>query len=85
LRDAFIASLNANIQAGHAVNNPSIALSFPLGDSREDRQQRISAALVTLQNMDRPGVGCPAASTTLQVRFCPSLTNIHYQTLSHRW
>jgi hypothetical protein len=63
-RDAFIASLNANVEAGRAVNNPSIPLSFPLGDSKEDQLQRIGAALVTLQNLQGPGVECPAASTT---------------------
>jgi len=63
-RDAFIESLNANVAAGHAVNNPSVAVSFPVGESRSDQLARIGAALVTLQNLRGPGVGCPAASTT---------------------
>jgi len=30
----------------------------------EDKLGRIQASLVTLQNLEGPGVGCPAASTT---------------------
>jgi len=64
-RGAFIQSLNANVAAGHAVNNPSVAVSFPTDDSKESQIARIQASLVTLQNLNGPGVGCPAASTTL--------------------
>lgn len=63
-RTAFIQSLNANVNAGHAVNNPGISVSFPTGSSKEDQLARIQASLVTLQNQEGPGVGCPAASTT---------------------
>ena len=56
-------SLNANVAAGHAVNNPSVALSFPTGSSKGEQQARINALLVTLQNLHGPGVGCPAVST----------------------
>ncbi|KAL7279514.1 hypothetical protein PYCCODRAFT_1439817 [Trametes coccinea BRFM310] len=62
-RDEFIASLNANVAAGEAVNNPSVKLSFPSGNSKADQQARINALLVTLQNIHGPGVGCPAVST----------------------
>lgn len=61
---SFIASLNANVAAGHAVNNPSIAVSFPSDNSKGSQLARIDAALVTLQNLHGPGVGCPASSTT---------------------
>jgi hypothetical protein len=56
--------LNANVAAGHALNNPSISLSFPTDNSPQSQLARIDAALVTLQNLNGPGVGCPAASTT---------------------
>jgi len=61
---SFIASLNANVAAGHAVNNPSIAVAFPSDNSKASQLARINAALVTLQNLRGPGVGCPASSTT---------------------
>jgi len=66
-RNSFIQSLNANVNAGHAVNNPSIAVSFPNDpndQSKASQLARIDAALLTLQNLRGPGVGCPAASTT---------------------
>ncbi|KAG6902538.1 hypothetical protein C0995_015356 [Termitomyces sp. Mi166 len=63
-RDTFIASLDANVAAGHAVNNPSVQLTFPTDDSNASKAARINAALITLQNLNGPGVGCPAASTT---------------------
>jgi len=63
-RNSFIQSLNANVNAGHAVNNPSISVSFPTDSSKASQLARIIAALVTLQNLHGPGVGCPAASTT---------------------
>jgi hypothetical protein len=57
--------LNANVNAGHAVNNPSIPVTFPTGQDNTSKAARIQAALVTLQNLNGPGKGCPAASTTL--------------------
>jgi hypothetical protein len=63
-RNAFIQSLNANVAAGHAVNNPSVSVTFPTGNDKASQLARINAALVTLQNLHGPGVGCPAASTT---------------------
>jgi len=63
-RNSFIASLNANVAAGHAVNNPTITVSFPTDNSEASQLARINAATVTLQNLRGPGVGCPASSTT---------------------
>jgi len=63
-RASFISSLNANVAVGHAVNNPSIGVSFPTDNSKGSQLARIDAALVTLQNLHGPGVGCPASSTT---------------------
>lgn len=63
-RNAFIASLNGNVAAGNVVNNPSVAVSFPTDDSKESQLARMQTAIVTLQNLNGPGVGCPAASTT---------------------
>ncbi|KAI0642872.1 hypothetical protein C8Q79DRAFT_192664 [Trametes meyenii] len=62
-RQDFINSLNANVAAGHAINNPGVAVSFPTGGSKGEQQARIAALLVTLQNLHGPGVGCPAVST----------------------
>ncbi|KAK0487138.1 hypothetical protein IW261DRAFT_1446074 [Armillaria novae-zelandiae] len=63
-RGTFIQSLNANVQAGFAVNNPSVSVSFPEDSSQASQLARIQTALVTLQNLNGSGVGCPAASTT---------------------
>ena len=57
-------SLNANVNAGRAVNNPSVAVSFPTDNSIASQLARLQTAIVTLQNLKGPGVGCPAASTT---------------------
>jgi len=67
-RNSFIASLNANVAAGHAVNNPTISVSFPADNSKASKLARINAAIVTLQNLKGPGVGCPAASTTFSAQ-----------------
>jgi hypothetical protein len=42
-----------------------VAVTFPEDDSKASQLARIQAALVTLQNLEGPGVGCPASSTTL--------------------
>lgn len=60
----MIQKLNENVAAGSVVNNPSVGISFPEDNSKESQLARINAALVTLQNLNGPGVGCPAASTT---------------------
>ncbi|KAH9849463.1 hypothetical protein C2E23DRAFT_737174 [Lenzites betulinus] len=61
--DQFLASLNANVNAGHMLNNPPIAAPFPTGNSKPEQQARIATLLSTLQNLHGPGVGCPAVST----------------------
>jgi len=63
-RKAFINSLSANVAAGHAIHNPSVAVSFPTGNDKASEIVRIQAAIVTLQNLNGPGVGCPVASST---------------------
>jgi len=63
-RNSFIQSLNANVIAGRVVNNPSVAVSFPTDNSKASQLARLETAIVTLQNLKGPGVGCPAASTT---------------------
>jgi hypothetical protein len=68
----YVAALVANVQAGKAIHNPSVAMSFPTGSSKADQQARINAAAVTLQNLNGPGQGCPFASTTLGVRLLSS-------------
>ncbi len=47
------------------MNNPSVAISFPTDDSVQSEIARITAVLISLQNLNGPGVGCPAASTDL--------------------
>ncbi|KZW01651.1 hypothetical protein EXIGLDRAFT_717235 [Exidia glandulosa HHB12029] len=64
-QDVYINALRANVQAGHAVNQPSVPVSFPTDDSINSQITRIQAALISLQNLNGSGVGCPAASTTL--------------------
>lgn len=53
---------------GHAVNNPSVPLSFPTDDSQGAKIARMQASLVTLQNLNGPGKGCPAVSTTFSAQ-----------------
>jgi hypothetical protein len=67
-RDQFIQSLAANIAAGRAVNNPSVGLSFPTDNSKNSEITRIQASLVTLQNLNGSGKGCPASSTTFSAQ-----------------
>ena len=54
--------------AGHAVNNPSVKLSFPLDNSKASQLARLNAASDTLQNLNGPGKGCPIVSTTFQAQ-----------------
>jgi len=67
-QDVFIQHLVADAQAGHAVNNPSVSVQFPTDDSVASQLARVDTALVTLQNLNGPGVGCPAVSTTLSAQ-----------------
>ncbi|KAG7444203.1 uncharacterized protein BT62DRAFT_934381 [Guyanagaster necrorhizus] len=64
-RTSFIKSLSANVAAGHAVNNTAVAIDFPTDNSTASQITRITAVLISLQNLEGPGVGCPASSTTL--------------------
>ena len=61
-RDFFIGKLREFVAAGSA-GFPGTDLTFPSGDSREAQFSGINAALITLQNLNGSGVGCPAAST----------------------
>lgn len=63
-RNEFIRITDQNVAAGFVVNNPSVKVSFPTDNSRDSQLARMQTALVTLQNLRGPGVGCPAASTT---------------------
>jgi len=63
-RSDFIKALSANVAAGHAVHNTVVSVTFPTGDDKASKLARINAALDTLQNLNGPGVGCPASSTT---------------------
>lgn len=67
-RDAFIAALTANVQAGHVINNPTVGISFPSDSSVASQEARIEAAIVTLQSLNGPGQGCPVVSTTLGIQ-----------------
>jgi len=57
--------LEANVAAGHAIKNPGVSVTFPTDDSNASKSARITAVLITLQNLNGPGVGCPASSTNL--------------------
>jgi len=67
-RDQFLQSLQADINAGHAVNNPSVSVSFPTDNSKNSQISRIQSALVALQNLNGSGQGCPAVSTTFSAQ-----------------
>lgn len=67
-RDVFIAALTRDAQAGFAVNNPSVKVNFGTGNTKNDLISRIQTSLVTLQNLNGPGKGCPAVSTTLSAQ-----------------
>ncbi|KAI0698454.1 hypothetical protein BC835DRAFT_653136 [Cytidiella melzeri] len=67
-KDVFIAALTRDAQAGHAVNNPSVSVHFGTSNSNADLISRIQTSLVTLQNLNGPGQGCPAVSTTLSAQ-----------------
>ncbi|KAF8531980.1 hypothetical protein JB92DRAFT_3080796 [Gautieria morchelliformis] len=67
-RQSFLTALNANVAAGHAVNNPSVSVSFPTDNSIPSQDARFNAFAVTLQNLNGPGKGCPIVSTTLQAQ-----------------
>lgn len=63
-QDTYIFQLTANANAGHAINNPDVQLSYPLDDSTESCFARLNAASITVMNLQGPGIGCPIDSTT---------------------
>ncbi|KAJ7890484.1 hypothetical protein B0H14DRAFT_2497125 [Mycena olivaceomarginata] len=67
-RDDFIASLSANVAAGHDVNNAGVPAPFPTDNSQQSAITRMQTSISTLQNLHGPGVGCPAASTTFSAQ-----------------
>jgi len=67
-RATFIKDLNANVAAGHVLNNSVVPISFPEDNSTASQLARLNAASVTLQNLNGPGEGCPVASTTFQAQ-----------------
>ncbi|KAI0247593.1 hypothetical protein BJV78DRAFT_1133043 [Lactifluus subvellereus] len=67
-RQTFINELNANVAAGHVLNNPTVPISFPEDNSKGSQLARLNAAAVTLQNLNGPGKGCPVVSTTFQAQ-----------------
>jgi len=60
--------LVSDVLARHAVNNPTVKVSFPLDNSKASQLARLTAASVTLQNLFGPGKGCPIVSTTFQAQ-----------------
>ncbi|KZV79478.1 hypothetical protein EXIGLDRAFT_586698, partial [Exidia glandulosa HHB12029] len=63
-RDDFVKALQANVHAGHCVNNTVVQVNFPTDDSVESQLARIDASAVTLQNFEAAGKGCPFVATT---------------------
>lgn len=61
-RATFLAALDKNVAAG-SVQGEKVVFSNDAGDQSEaTNKQRATAMLVTLQNLNGAGVGCPAAS-----------------------
>ncbi|KAJ7043663.1 hypothetical protein C8F04DRAFT_1207499 [Mycena alexandri] len=67
-RNAFIASLSANVAAGHDIHNPGVAAPFPTDNSKASQITRLQTAISSLQNLNGSGVGCPASSTTFSAQ-----------------
>jgi hypothetical protein len=64
----FVQHLVQDVQAGHAVHNPTVKVTYPVDNSLQSQLARVDTALVTLQNLNGPGQGCPAVSTTLSAQ-----------------
>ena len=45
-----------------------MSVSFPTGNSNADKSARLTAASITLQNLNGPGKGCPVVSTTFPLQ-----------------
>ena len=43
-------------------------MTFPTGNSKADQSGRLTAASITLQNLNGPGKGCPVVSTTFPIQ-----------------
>ncbi|KAF8269395.1 hypothetical protein EI94DRAFT_1725344 [Lactarius quietus] len=67
-QDVFNQNLVANVLAGQAVHNPTVKVTFPIDNSTSSQQARLTAASITLQNLNGPGQGCPIVSTTFQAQ-----------------
>ncbi|KAJ7081601.1 hypothetical protein B0H15DRAFT_952958 [Mycena belliarum] len=63
-RESFIASVAANVAAGHDIFNPGVPAPFPTDNSKASQIVRLQTAVTSLQNLSGPGKGCPAAATT---------------------
>jgi len=63
-RDAFVDALFRDASLGHAANNPTVRVTFPTGDSVQDKKARLTAGTIALQNLNGPGKGCPNVATT---------------------
>jgi len=64
-REQFIADLNANVAAGHCINNTEVAVPpFPTDNSTASQLTIFHICTITLQNLVGPGKGCPQSSTT---------------------
>ncbi len=45
-----------------------VKVSFPLDNSKNSQSARLTAASITLQNLNGPGKGCPVVSTTFSAQ-----------------
>lgn len=61
-RAAFLAALDRNVAAGQVQGTPVRFSNDAADQSAATNKQRATAMLVTLQNLDGAGKGCPAAS-----------------------
>lgn len=61
-RATFLAALNENVAKGSVEGTPVEFSNDATDQSEATNTQRATALLVTLQNLNGPGVGCPAAS-----------------------
>lgn len=61
-RASFLAALDRNVAAGQVQGTPVRFNNDAADQSVAANQQRATAMLVTLQNLNGAGVGCPAAS-----------------------
>jgi len=64
-REQFIADLNANVAAGHCINNTEVTVPpFPTDNSTASQLTIFHICTITLQNLVGQGKGCPQSSTT---------------------